>query len=73
MSEDELRQRLEELERKVARLDELEAEVAQLRALITKAAAGESSEDRDRFLAAAADFNTAENWPYVEGRFGPGS
>jgi predicted DNA-binding protein len=40
-------------------------------ALITEAARRELDENRERFLAAAADFNTAENWAYVQERFGP--
>jgi predicted DNA-binding protein len=40
-------------------------------ALITEAAKRELDENRDRFLAAAAEFNTDENWAYVQDRFGP--
>lgn len=40
-------------------------------ALITEAAKRELDENRDRFLAAAAEFNTDENWAYVQERFGP--
>ncbi|MCZ4123313.1 ribbon-helix-helix protein, CopG family [Streptomyces sp. H39-S7] len=42
-------------------------------ALITEAAKRELDENRDRFLAAAADFNNEENWAYVQERFGPRS
>lgn len=40
-------------------------------ALITEAARRELDEHRERFLEAAAEFNTAENWAYVQARFGP--
>jgi predicted DNA-binding ribbon-helix-helix protein len=40
-------------------------------ALITEAAKRELDPERERFLAAAAEFNTDENWAYVQERFGP--
>ncbi|MGK5497564.1 hypothetical protein [Streptomyces sp. URMC 125] len=47
MSEDELRRRLEELERKVARIGELEAEVARLREDAASTRTLASMADRD--------------------------
>jgi predicted DNA-binding protein len=47
-----------------------EAEGTTVTALITSAAERELNEDRNRFLSAAAEFNTAENWAYVQERFG---
>ncbi|MFJ2202363.1 hypothetical protein [Streptomyces violaceusniger] len=40
-------------------------------ALITEVTERELDEGRERFLEAAADFNTPENWDYVRERFGP--
>ncbi|MER6074650.1 ribbon-helix-helix domain-containing protein [Streptomyces sp. NPDC001817] len=38
--------------------------------LITDAVRRELDPDRKAFLQAAADFNTPENWAYVQERFG---
>ncbi len=38
--------------------------------LITDAVRRELDPDRQAFLQAAADFNTPENWAYVQERFG---
>ncbi|GAB2613115.1 hypothetical protein GCM10027168_52260 [Streptomyces capparidis] len=58
-------------------LERLKARAAErgttVTALITEATKRELDEDRERFLAAAAEFNTAENWAYVRKRFGPGT
>lgn len=47
-----------------------EARGTTVTALITEAAERELDENRERFLAAAAEFNTDENWEYVKARFG---
>lgn len=56
-------------------LERLKARAAEqgttVTALITEVTKRMLDENRDRFLAAAAEFNTEENWAYVQQRFGP--
>lgn len=46
------------------------AEGTTITALVTEVAKRELDADRQRFLDAAAEFNTAENWAYFQERFG---
>jgi len=46
------------------------AEGTTITALVTAVAKRELDADRQRFLDAAAEFNTAENWAYFQERFG---
>ncbi|MEY9873897.1 uncharacterized protein (DUF1778 family) [Streptacidiphilus sp. MAP12-33] len=46
------------------------AEGTTITALVTEAARRELDPDRQRFLEAAAEFNTSENWAYFQERFG---